>query len=654
MSISFNCITCSKPFSVKIELAGKKIKCGNCGSLLEVPTDGEGAGSDADADADAMAPTANPTPPPAAPADDVKIDSHDGKAPSIHCPICGTTASPGTKLCIGCGTDLETGEQPSMDETVPQSPVDQLKLVINNLPRQYVVIGGGALALIVVMWLGWTIISSQFDDWALEEGRTLAAAGKLKAARSSFNEAIKHNPKNLDAIEELALVTVKLGNDKQVTSVATRLINVAKEAADKPRQAWGWVLKARSSLTADQSRQARQSIDKAKALDGSLAGVHDVLGHLAYQSIEGRSGDEQKAAVDEAIGHYERALEANSLDANSYINLGKLVLVWRQDPSRAEGHFNRAAQLSPEAAEPFILQADAAIKAKDYQSALKPLRLAVKAAPDNARARYLLAVVLVEKDLPSEAIEHAEKAAEVEPDVYEHRILLGRLYSEESRLDLALDEFVAAGELDRQRAEPKLREAKIRQERGEREQAIKALLKAQQLDDGDSAETHVLIAQIYSDGETEQDYKKAKESFLKALEKNPDDLEAKFQLGCLLLDRLNKAESALTYFTEVLSAETQRSEVWLKVAEAHKKRKDIKAVVAAYHAALEIEPTNEGVLTRLYKFAMQVRCWQEATTTIKRLQEVNENLPDIVTEHLNKAKLQLFREGAGPCGEGSE
>ena len=123
MSIAFNCTTCSKPFSVKGELAGKKIKCGNCGTLLEVPTD--------EAQADPMAPAPSQTATPVAPSSDVKIDSQDGKAPSIHCPICGTTAEPGTKLCIGCGTDLETGEQPSMDETVPQSPMEQVKLVKN-------------------------------------------------------------------------------------------------------------------------------------------------------------------------------------------------------------------------------------------------------------------------------------------------------------------------------------------------------------------------------------------------------------------------------------------------------------------------------------------------------------------------------------------
>lgn len=72
----------------------------------------------------------------------------------------------------------------------------------------------------------------------------------------------------------------------------------------------------------------------------------------------------------------------------------------------------------------------ASFNAHRYADARRELDSAVRAHPDDARAHHYLGRIAMHETRFQEAIAHLEKAAQLEPSVAEHQILLGRAYGQ--------------------------------------------------------------------------------------------------------------------------------------------------------------------------------------------------------------------------------
>ena len=95
MGIRFNC-QCGRELNVKDAMAGKKGKCPGCGAVINVPTLEEVAALEkAKAEAEAAEAAAQA----------------EAEAGMIECPHCQKKIAPDSVICIGCGTNLKTGEK---------------------------------------------------------------------------------------------------------------------------------------------------------------------------------------------------------------------------------------------------------------------------------------------------------------------------------------------------------------------------------------------------------------------------------------------------------------------------------------------------------------------------------------------------------------
>lgn len=92
MPIPVQC-DCGKSLNVPDKLAGKKGKCPACGAVLNIPAKSGGDEMDAEMSA----------PPPKA--------SGSGK----KCPNCGKNWPADAVICVGCGTNMITGEKLSTE-----------------------------------------------------------------------------------------------------------------------------------------------------------------------------------------------------------------------------------------------------------------------------------------------------------------------------------------------------------------------------------------------------------------------------------------------------------------------------------------------------------------------------------------------------------
>ncbi|MCX7426936.1 MAG: tetratricopeptide repeat protein [Planctomycetia bacterium] len=238
---------------------------------------------------------------------------------------------------------------------------------------------------------------------------------------------------------------------------------------------------------------------KALELDPGCAEAHNGLGLV----LTG------KRQYDEATAHYRKALELKPDYAEVYCNLGNCHWAARQSVDKA------AEQAQREAA----MQQAAAKAIEDYESALK-----IK--PDYAEAHNGLGLVLAARGRADEATGHYQKAAALKPDYAEVHNNMGSLLAGQGRSGEAVVFLRKAIELKWDYPEAHVNLAKTLARRGESEEAIHEYERAL-LFRSDDAETHNSVGELWAQKKQTDE---AIEHFQQALKINPDYAEAKKNL----------------------------------------------------------------------------------------------------------------------------
>ncbi len=185
----------------------------------------------------------------------------------------------------------------------------------------------------------------------------------------------------------------------------------------------------------------------------------------------------QADRLDEAIAHYERALEIGTDPARAHNNLG-IALMQRERVDEARRHFASAVEIAPqfyhasnnlgtalkklgrraEAVEAFRraieLRPDfhegrfnlgsTLIQLEQHDEAAEHLRAYLKHRPEYGHAHGLLAAALFEQRNWNEAVEHYERAVRLVPETAEYHCGLGTALMSLNRFDEAIKAFVEA------------------------------------------------------------------------------------------------------------------------------------------------------------------------------------------------------------------
>ncbi len=139
------------------------------------------------------------------------------------------------------------------------------------------------------------------------------------------------------------------------------------------------------------------------------------------------SGPKRRPTYDEAVALYERGLEA--LQRHAYAEAANLLeSVLRQYPEEKELHERVRLYLNicqrqsarqdpkPQTIEERLFAATLAINGGQYDQAIAHLRLVRDEDPDNDHALYMLAVAHAQRDEPTEAVAHLERAIALNPE----------------------------------------------------------------------------------------------------------------------------------------------------------------------------------------------------------------------------------------------
>jgi tetratricopeptide (TPR) repeat protein len=219
-------------------------------------------------------------------------------------------------------------------------------------------------------------------------GLDKAQAGKNQEAADLFERAVKAQPSNVEALQALGEVLVKLGQPDRAAETLTKAIQINPGEA-KTHANLGWAFR-------DQGKhlEAAQALRTAVQLDPNSPLYHSDLG-VALARLNKQ---------EEAKQEYLRAIELDPNSVNAHYNLGNLLA--------------RAGSL-PEA--------------------IREYRQVIKIRPEHAHAHFTLGSVLYRQKKIDEAIAEFQEGLRQDPKIADAYSALTTLYCEKGEYDKAWD-----------------------------------------------------------------------------------------------------------------------------------------------------------------------------------------------------------------------
>jgi tetratricopeptide (TPR) repeat protein len=181
----------------------------------------------------------------------------------------------------------------------------------------------------------------------------------------------------------------------------------------------------------------------ALEINPDFAEAHNNLGNFLFQ----------KGSVDEAMVHYQMALEINPDYAEAHYNLG-YALLKMGNVDEAIAHLQKALQINPDYAEAHNNLGYALIQKGSVDEATAHFQKALQINPDYADAHNNLGNMLLEKGSVDEAIIHFQKALQIKPDFAEAHKNLSNALLQKGRVDEAIPHFQKAPQSQRPPAKP--------------------------------------------------------------------------------------------------------------------------------------------------------------------------------------------------------
>jgi tetratricopeptide (TPR) repeat protein len=138
--------------------------------------------------------------------------------------------------------------------------------------------------------------------------------------------------------------------------------------------------------------------------------------------------------VDEAIAHFQKALQINPDYADAHNNLG-YALIQKGNVDEAIPHFQKALQINPDYADAHNNLGNILLEKGSVDEAIIHFQKALQIKPDDADAHNNLGTALLQKDKVDEAITHFQKALQINPDFAEAHKNLSNALLQKGRVD---------------------------------------------------------------------------------------------------------------------------------------------------------------------------------------------------------------------------
>ncbi len=284
--------------------------------------------------------------------------------------------------------------------------------------------------------------------------------------------------------------------------------------------------------------QATASQGTAPKTDRASSYYHYTLAHM-YEELAAAYGRAEYA--NKAIDEYKKAIEADP--TSEFLNAGLAELYFKTGRIR-----------------------DAVVEAQDI----------IKREPNNVEARRLLGRIYLRSlgdmqagtqssNILKLAIEQYEAIVRLQPSSIEDHLLLGRLYKLADDRVKAEQEFQTAIKLQPNSEEAVSTLALLYNDEGDYNRALSVLEAFPEKER--TSKTYSVLGFTY---EQKKDYRKAIDAYAKAVEEDPDNLDAKRGLAQNQLNA-GEIEGALQQYKDLIDADPQDAQSYMHIAEIYRR-----------------------------------------------------------------------------------
>jgi tetratricopeptide (TPR) repeat protein len=151
----------------------------------------------------------------------------------------------------------------------------------------------------------------------------------------------------------------------------------------------------------------------------------------------------RKGSVDEAMVHFQTALQINPDYADAHNNFG-IALLRMSNVDEAMVHFQKALEITPDYADAHNNLGSALLQKGSVDEAITHFQTALQIKPDSAEASYNLGNALLQKGKVDEAMVYYQKALQINPADSEACYHLGSALLQKGRVEEAIAHFQRA------------------------------------------------------------------------------------------------------------------------------------------------------------------------------------------------------------------
>ena len=336
----------------------------------------------------------------------------------------------------------------------------------------------------------------------------------------------------------------------------------------------------------------------------------------------------QKGNVDEAITQYQKALQINPDFAGAHNNLGN-VLLKMGNVDEALAHFQKALQINPNSVEAHINLGNVLLKMGNVDEAITHFQKALQINPNSVEAHNNLGNVLLKMGNVDEAITHFQKALQINPDNAETHNNLGNALLKRGRVDEGIAHFQRALEINPGSAEAHYNLGNALLQKGRVDEAIAHYQKALEINP-DNAETHYNLGNaLLQKGRVDE----AIAHYQKALEINPDSAEAHNNLGGALLPK-GRVDEAIVHFQKALQLTPDNAEAHNNLGKALLQKGNVDEAIAHFQKALQLAPDYAKAHNNLGQALLQKGSVDEAIAHFQKALQIS---PDYAEAQNNLA-----------------
>jgi tetratricopeptide (TPR) repeat protein len=326
----------------------------------------------------------------------------------------------------------------------------------------------------------------------------------------------------------------------------------------------------------------------------------------------------EKGRLDEAISHFQKALQISPGNVEAQNDLGGALLL-KGKVDEAIAHFQIALQIWPDFAGAHYNLGNALLQKGSVAEAITQFREALQINSRIAEAHYNLGKVLLQKGSVAEAITHFQNALQINPGYPEGHFNLGIALLQAGRVDEAIPYLQKALQINPGNAEAHVHLGNVLMQRGQVDEAVSHFQKALQINPDYAQAQNNLGNALLQEGKVDE----AIAHLQKALQFNPGYAKAHNNLGNALLQR-GRVEEAITHFQQAAQIEpaepaAQNNLAWLlATCPQASLRNGNKAVELARQANALTGGENPVILHTLAAALAEAGRFPEAVETAQR------------------------------------